>query len=60
MISVGGNTSALTLGTNLPHMTENTYTLELRSALEQEKNIDIVSMHGSWTVLDVIKAEMEF
>ena len=37
-------------------MTENTYTLELRSALEQEKNIDIVSMHGSWTVLDVIKA----
>ena len=47
MISVGGNTSALTLGTNLPHMTENTYTLELRSALEQEKNIDIVSMHGS-------------
>lgn len=44
MISAGENTRALMLVTNLPHMTENTYTAELHSALEQEKKSDIVSI----------------
>lgn len=43
------------LVTNLPHMTENTYTAELHSALEQEKKKwYCFYAKDSWTALDVI------
>lgn len=53
MISVGGNTRALMLGTNLPHMKKNTYSLGLRSALEQVKKNNTNDIGSTCRILDL-------